>query len=198
MTLPLRLNELQKRLAQNDRSIVDRARRSHLGMENFHEAAVLVPILVEPNMPLRLIFTVRPPGLRHHAGQISFPGGKREKHDASLVDASLREAHEELGIPPGAAQVLGLLDDEPTPTGFIITPVVAALAGPLVLSPAPEEVASVFMAEVDSLGEAARYHNAGEIAYLGETYQLHEYLWEQQRIWGVTARILHKLLALLV
>jgi hypothetical protein len=93
--------------------------------------------------------------------------------------------------------VLGLLDDVPTPTRFVITPVVATLRGPLHMLPNPAEVASVFAAELPALAEPGRYSNNGSRTFLGITYAMHEYRWEPHRIWGATARMVHQLLALL-
>lgn len=187
--LDQRIAELRTRLAARERLVIDEAAQTRLGLQGFHEAAVLVPIVRAPGEPARLIFTVRPDGLRHHSGQIAFPGGQCEASDSHAAGSALREAEEELGIPPQAAEVLGFLDDQPTPTGFVITPVVAVLRGPLTLTPSPDEVADVFLAELDAL---ARLHRAaGEVTYLGRSYSMHEYLWEGRRIWGVTARILY-------
>lgn len=170
--------------------------RMHLELEGFAPAAVLVPVLVEPGVPQRLLFTERRHDLSTHAGQIAFPGGKRDAGDADAAATAIRETSEELGIEPAAVSVLGLLDDVPTPTRFIITPVVALLEGPLHITPNPAEVASVFAPELTALTDPTRYTHNGTRAFLGVSYDMHEYRWEQHRIWGATARILHQLLVL--
>src|SRR5260370_882378 len=131
-------------------------------LDGFLESAVLVPIVVEPDASARLLFTVRPADMSKHAGQIAFPGGKRDPGDADLAATALREAAEELGIEPAAVEVLGLLDDVPTPTGFVITPVVARLLGPLELRPSAREVAEVFAVPLDELRDPTRYKSEGE------------------------------------
>jgi 8-oxo-dGTP pyrophosphatase MutT (NUDIX family) len=170
--------------------------RARVELEGFAPAAVLVPIVVEARVAPRVLFTERRHDLSTHAGQIAFPGGKRDAADADAAATAVRETSEELGIEPAAVTVLGLLDDVPTPTRFIITPVVALLAGPLHIAPNPSEVASVFAPELHALTDPARYTHNGKREFLGVSYDMHEYRWEQHRIWGATARILHQLLSL--
>jgi 8-oxo-dGTP pyrophosphatase MutT (NUDIX family) len=158
---------------------------------------VLVPVVTEPGQPDRLLFTERRHDLSTHAGQISFPGGKREAGDSDSAATAVRETSEELGIEPAAVEVLGLLDDVPTPTRFVITPVVARLRGPLSLRPNPSEVASVFAPELVALADPARHTTNGSRTFLGITYDMHEYRWEPHRIWGATARMVHQLFGLL-
>ena len=134
--------------------------RRALSLPGFREAAVLVPLLREDAQVPRLLFTVRPADMPTHPGQISFPGGKREPADKSLEHTALREAEEELGL-FGGVRVLGLLDDVPTPAGFVITPVLGILTGPVALRPSAREVAEVFSAPIDELQKVHR--SAGEL-----------------------------------
>lgn len=171
--------------------------RQRVALDGFAPAAVLVPIVTEPGQPDRLLFTERRHDLSTHAGQIAFPGGKQDAEDADHAACAVRETTEELGIEPAAIEVLGLLDDVPTPTRFVITPVVARLRGPLAMAPNPAEVASVFAAEVAALRDPERYIANGTRTFLGVTYEMHEYRWEPHRIWGATARMVYQLMALL-
>jgi 8-oxo-dGTP pyrophosphatase MutT (NUDIX family) len=171
--------------------------RARVTIDGFAPAAVLVPIVTEPGQPDRLLFTERRHDLSTHAGQIAFPGGKQDAEDADHAACAVRETTEELGIEPAAIEVLGLLDDVPTPSRFIITPVVAQVRGPLVMKPNPAEVASVFSAEVSALAEPTRYTANGTRTFLGITYEMHEYRWEPHRIWGATARMVYQLMSLL-
>lgn len=166
--------------------------RAQLRLDGFRESAVLVPLVVEEPLPDRLLLTVRCADLTTHAGQVAFPGGKRDPDDPTLEATAMREAAEELGIPPESVEVLGLLDDVPTPTGYVITPVVARVAGPLALTPSAAEVDAVLACEVAALPQV--YQHNGTRTFLGYTYELHEYHWGTHRIWGATARILHQLL----
>jgi 8-oxo-dGTP pyrophosphatase MutT (NUDIX family) len=171
--------------------------RLRILLDGFAPAAVLVPIVTEPGEPERLLFTERRHDLSTHAGQIAFPGGKQDAGDEDAAATAIRETTEELGIEPAAIEVLGALDDVPTPTRFVITPVVARLRGPLELQPNPAEVASVFAADLMALADPARYQSNGSRSFLGVTYEMHEYRWEPHRIWGATARMVHQLMALL-
>jgi 8-oxo-dGTP pyrophosphatase MutT (NUDIX family) len=171
--------------------------RMRILLDGFAPAAVLVPIVTVPGEPERLLFTERRHDLSTHAGQIAFPGGKQDADDEDAAATAVRETTEELGIEPAAIEVLGALDDVPTPTRFVITPVVARLRGPLELQPNPAEVASVFAADLTALADPARYQSNGSRTFLGVTYEMHEYRWEPHRIWGATARMVHQLMALL-
>jgi 8-oxo-dGTP pyrophosphatase MutT (NUDIX family) len=99
-----------------------------LDVPGFRPAAVLVPILDRPAGPT-LLFTRRTEQVPSHKGEISFPGGAREPGEDS-VHAALREAEEEVGLAPVAAEPLGALDDVPSVAGFVVTPVVAAVRVP--------------------------------------------------------------------
>ena len=171
--------------------------RARVDIEGFAPAAVLVPVVTEPGEPDRLLFTERRHDLSTHAGQIAFPGGKQDPEDADAAACAVRETSEELGIEPAAVEVLGLLDDVPTPTRFVITPVVARLRGPLAMAPNPGEVASVFSADLATLFDPSRYTANGVRSFLGITYEMHEYRWEPHRIWGATARMVYQLMLLM-
>ena len=187
--MTLHAEELRAKLAARPRARVE--------IQGFAPAAVLVPIVTEPGQPDRLLFTERRHDLSTHAGQIAFPGGKQDPEDADAAACAVRETTEELGIEPAAVEVLGLLDDVPTPTRFVITPVVARLRGPLTMVPNPAEVASVFAAEVAALADPSRYIANGTRTFLGITYEMHEYRWEPHRIWGATARMVYQLMLLM-
>jgi hypothetical protein len=90
-----------------------------------------------------------------------------------------------------------MLDDVPTPTGFVITPVVAKVEGPVALAPSRDEVAEAFLAELRGLADPAAHSEDGEREWMGVRYPMHKYRWEPWNIWGATARILHQLLELL-
>lgn len=168
--------------------------RQTLRLDGFRESAVLVPIFSEPGREDVLILTVRRADLPTHAGQISFPGGKRDGSDLDAAATALRETSEELGIPATAVEVLGMLDDIPTPTRFVITPVVALISGPVKLSPSAGEVAEVLRCPIDELRRPGAYRENGERTFLGVTYTMLEFPFGDHRIWGATARILFQLL----
>ncbi|MBL8698470.1 MAG: CoA pyrophosphatase [Alphaproteobacteria bacterium] len=107
------------------------------------KAAVLVP-LVERGVDTTILLTRRTAHLTAHAGQISFPGGRIEPEDPSPAHGALREAEEEIGLPPAQVELIGQLDTYITRTGFEVTPVIGLVSGPLSLKPDPFEVAEVF------------------------------------------------------
>lgn len=156
------------------------------------EAAVLVP-LVHVDDDLALVLTVRPTHLRSHPGQIAFPGGKRDPEDVTLIATALREADEELGL--RGAEVLGFLQDIPTPAGIIITPVVGLMTAPVTLTPNAAEVAESFLAPLATL--RAVYRAGMEREFFGHRFIMHEFLYQRWRIWGATAAMIHQLLGLM-
>jgi 8-oxo-dGTP pyrophosphatase MutT (NUDIX family) len=100
-----------------------------------------------------LLLTLRAAGLRSHRGQWALPGGRCDEGETPAM-AALRELHEELGLELGPDDVLGLLDDYPTRSGYLITPVVVWAAASAAISPNPEEVASVHRIALDGIGKA--------------------------------------------
>jgi 8-oxo-dGTP pyrophosphatase MutT (NUDIX family) len=158
-------------------------------------AAVLVLLVTRPE-GLGVVFTLRPAALAAHAGQISLPGGKRTSRDADAAACALREAAEELGLDAAAVEVLGLLDDEITPTGYLVTPVVGLVPHPPTYRPDPGEVAEVFEVPFAVLADPTTVRDMGAIGHGGIDYRLFEYHVGARVIWGVTARIVRQLLAL--
>ena len=156
------------------------------------EAAVLVGLVPRGDAGTQVLLTRRTDALRHHGGQVSFPGGRVEAHDAGALAAALRESGEEIAL--GAAQVapLGYLDPLLTISGFRVTPVVAAIDPDYVPRPDPGEVADVFEVPFRFLMSEANLRQV-EVDYNGRRRSLLEYDWPGQRIWGVTASILYNL-----
>ena len=103
-------------------------------------AAVLIPI-IERDSDLTVLLTERSAELRHHAGQISFPGGGMEAGDLSIANTALREAHEEVGIRPAQVEIAGFLDPTPTVTGFAVTSVIGIVEDSISVSIDEQEVA---------------------------------------------------------
>jgi 8-oxo-dGTP pyrophosphatase MutT (NUDIX family) len=174
------------------------ARARRVGAPPGHPArpsATLVLLAPDP-AGLALVFTRRPQTLRSHAGQISFPGGKCAAGDADAIACARREAAEELGVDPGAVEIVGLLDDVLTPTGFLVTPVVARQRHAVEYHPNADEVAEVFAVPLACLRDPATYRSAGSLSHGGVDYTLHEYHYEGRVIWGATARMVYQLLQL--
>ena len=152
------------------------------------EAAVLVG-LVPRDSGLSVLLTRRTDVLRHHAGQVSFPGGRLEPGDVDAVAAALRETFEEVGIAPARVAPMGYLDAFTTITGFRVLPVVATIDAGYVARPDPNEVAEVFEVPLEFLLDPTNIASLA-VEHRGRVRQVWEFSYPGQRIWGVTAAIL--------
>jgi 8-oxo-dGTP pyrophosphatase MutT (NUDIX family) len=150
-------------------------------------AAVLVPIVDRPDPTV--ILTLRPETMRKHPGQISFPGGRIDPGDDGPVAAALREAEEEIGLPPHEVEIVGIADRYRTITGFEVTPVVGILPPGLPLSPHPGEVAAMFEAPLHYLLDPAHQH-VRTASWRGQERHYYEIDYEGRRIWGATAAMI--------
>ena len=158
-------------------------------------AAVLVPV-IERVEGLTVLFTERAAHLHDHAGQVSFPGGRREKSDASAVFTALRETQEEIGLDPARVEVLGRLPEYRTGTGFSVTPVVGLVRPPFALHPDGFEVAEVFETPLAFLLDPAN-HQRRSMEVGGVMRQYYAMPYEGHFIWGATAGMLVSLYHLL-
>jgi 8-oxo-dGTP pyrophosphatase MutT (NUDIX family) len=146
-----------------------------------------------------VVFTRRTETVEHHKGQISLPGGSQDPTDVDAVHTALREAHEELGLDPGAVEVLATLRDVYVPvSGFVITPVVArlkaeALAEDIVFRPNEDEVAELIEVPLDALRDEA-IHRTELRTVNGVTHHIHYYTYGPYEIWGATGRIIYEFL----
>lgn len=151
-------------------------------------AAVLVPIINRPS-GLTVLLTRRTEHLRDHAGQVSFPGGRCEPDDASPVATALRESVEEVGIQPSQVEVIGVLPDYYTGTGFRVTPVVGLVSPPLNLKLDDFEVADVFEPPLEFLLDPANFRRE-VMEYRGAQRAYWAVPWQGYFIWGATAGML--------
>lgn len=151
-------------------------------------AAVLVPIVLrEPE--LTVLLTQRTAHLHDHAGQVSFPGGRCEAGDASPVATALREAQEEVGLDHARVEVLCMLPEYITGTGFAVTPVVGLVHPPLNLKLDDFEVADVFEPPLAFLLDPAN-RSRQRLEYRGEWREYWAIPWRGRYIWGATAAML--------
>jgi 8-oxo-dGTP pyrophosphatase MutT (NUDIX family) len=157
-------------------------------------AAVLLA-LVPRECGLRVVLTLRKEDLRHHAGQVSFPGGRIEPDDDGPLQAALREAREEIALDPARVQPLGWLDPLATITGFRVVPLVAVLEPDTTFVPDPREVASVFEVPLAHLLAPSNLRRVA-IQFRGRPRHVLEYLPHDggARIWGATASMLQNLI----
>jgi len=155
---------------------------------DFTAAAVLVG-LVPRQAGTQVVLTRRTGGLRHHGGQVSFPGGRIESTDRDAVAAAIRETGEEIGVLSAQIVPLGFLDPLATITGFRILPVVAMVSPHYVALPDPGEVADVFEVPLSFLldPDNLAMHT---LDLRGRPREVLEYRYPSQRIWGATASIL--------
>jgi len=157
-------------------------------------AAVLVG-LVPRASGFQVLLTRRNAGMRHHPGQVSFPGGRIEAADAGPAAAALREAEEETGIPAGSITPLGFLDPLATISGFRVLPLVATLTPGYIARPDPREVEAIFEVPLDWLLAPAHLRQV-EIDAGGRPRTVLEFVEREvdgQRIWGASASILYNL-----
>jgi 8-oxo-dGTP pyrophosphatase MutT (NUDIX family) len=151
-------------------------------------AAVLLPIIERPD-GFTMLFTVRASGLRHHAGQVSFPGGRLDPSDQGPREAALREAAEEVGLAEELVEVAGYLPNYLTITGYSVTPVVGFVRPEFRPAPDAKEVSAAFEVPLKTLLEPGsmqvRYRK-----FFGVTLPYFEMPWGRHLIWGATAAML--------
>jgi len=151
-------------------------------------AAVLLPIVARPEA-LTVLFTRRTAHLRAHSGQISFPGGRVERRDASPEETALRETQEEIGLAPACVEVLGRLADYHTRTGYRVTPVVGLVSLPFALSLDAREVDEAFEVPLSFLLDPAN-HQRHSREFQGRQVEYYAISYGDYYIWGATAGML--------
>ena len=154
-------------------------------------AAVLVAIQPGPD-GARVILTKRASHLKHHPGQIAFPGGKQDSGDASLEATALREAFEEIGLPGAQVEILGRLAPHETITGFTMTPILGLVRDAFEPKVDPEEVEEMFSVPLSHLLDPGCYRIEGRV-WRGAMRRYYTVPYGPYYIWGATARILRGL-----
>ena len=157
---------------------------------NQRQAAVLIPV-VRREQP-GLLLTQRSPHMRKHAGQVAFPVGAVDSSDASLIAAALREAHEEVAIPPETVEVIGVLPPVDSVTGFQVTPVVGIIPPDLQYHASVDEVSAVFEMPLEEALRLGRYHPR-DIHRRGHDHRVWLSWYQHYFVWGMTAGIIREL-----
>jgi 8-oxo-dGTP pyrophosphatase MutT (NUDIX family) len=151
-------------------------------------ASVLLALLERPT-GTTVLFTERAVHLKDHAGQVSLPGGRIVAGETA-AEAALREAQEEVGLPPAAVNVIGSLDEFLTGTGFSVMPVVGVVTNrDFVAKPDPREVAGVFEVPLELILDRSAL-NVGYFERHGSRLLTYELRYSGRRIWGATAAVL--------
>lgn len=151
-------------------------------------AGVLVPVR-QHDTGLSILLTKRSADLKHHAGQVSFPGGRMEESDADIVVTALRETREEVGIAEDQVAILGYLETMPTVTGYAVTPVVGLVDGRVDLNIDRTEVEYSFEVPLPFLLDPSN-HRSVQREWQGLSFSMVEFHFDGQRIWGATAQML--------
>jgi 8-oxo-dGTP pyrophosphatase MutT (NUDIX family) len=166
--------------------------RRHLPQQ-WMRAAVMVPLVERPT-GLTVLLTQRAAHLKAHPGQISFPGGRLESGDAGPWEAALREAHEEIGLAPERASLVGYLRDHMVLTGYLITPAVAFVSPDFELSLDLTEVDDAFEVPLEFVLDRANRIERKRV-FAGQAFTTYDIPFGKRHIWGATAAMLLNLAA---
>jgi 8-oxo-dGTP pyrophosphatase MutT (NUDIX family) len=163
-----------------------------IALGELRPAAVLVPLFARDGED-HLLFTRRTELMKHHRGEISFPGGGRHAEDADLLQTALRETEEEMGIRPADITVLGQLDDFVSIAGYRVTPFVGSFPYPYSCRVNAAEIAEVIEAPLSVLRDPAIWRKENW-RHRGRVHPVHFYTVGGHEIWGLTAAILRQFL----
>jgi 8-oxo-dGTP pyrophosphatase MutT (NUDIX family) len=164
--------------------------------EKIRPAAVLVPVIGREGEPT-ILLTERSADLAHHAGQVSFPGGRVEESDIDHIDTALRETEEEIGLDRRHVEVIGRLDTYFTRTGFVVTPIVGLVRPPFDLTPDPVEVASIFEVPLSFVLDRSN-HERHSREWQNMIRHFYVFPHPEKYIWGATAGMLVNLAELML
>jgi len=151
-------------------------------------AAVMIPVTGSGEV----ILTTRSARLKHHPGQVAFPGGRQDPEDATLAETALRETEEEIGLGRNSVEILGELATHETVTAYRVTPFLALVDAAAPLRPEAGEVAEVFRVPLEHLADPAHYAIEAR-RWQGRWRRYYTVPWGPYYIWGATARMLRAL-----
>ena len=181
--------------SESVRHVLSARERAVAESSALQRASVLLALFATPpEVAPHLWLLRRSEGVRTHRGQVALPGGKREPKDADFLETALRESHEEIGLCPEDVEVLGVLDDRETITGYLITPYVGWIAKPFTPEPLATEVARVFAVPLSVFAEEPR---RTRIPWQGSEREVLSYEVAGELVWGATAGILRQFVELI-
>ncbi len=157
---------------------------------SFKHSAVLMPILFEDGQ-FKFVLTKRTDSLKHHKGEISFPGGGQDKEDQNLIETALRETYEEIGVEQSQIKILGRLDDLFTITRYIITPFVGTIHKKVEYKSNDAEVAELLHVPLDLFLTDEKFKEKAWVRN-GTNYPLYYYYWGDYEVWGATGYIINQ------
>ena len=165
--------------------------------ETFESAAAVLILLVKDGGDWKIVYTRRTTGVRTHQGEVSFPGGAHEFYDADMVQTALRETHEEIGIKQECIKVIGSLDPIRTISNFIVYPIVGIMECNPDFVINHDEVDRVFLIPLSWLKNPENYYEQDHLVenqFVRRVIHYHNF--DGEHLWGLTARITQKLLAI--
>jgi 8-oxo-dGTP pyrophosphatase MutT (NUDIX family) len=185
----------QPTFSESVRRVLASRERAEAESSALQRASVLLALFATPPEEAPHLWLLRrSEGMRTHRGQIALPGGKREPKDADFLATALRESHEEIGLRPSDVDVLGVLDDRETSTGYLITPYVGWIAKPFTPEPLASEVARVFSVPLSAFAVEPR---RTRIPWQGTEREVLSYEVAGEIVWGATASILRHFIELI-
>ncbi len=168
-----------------------RVQRMRRVLRDLPEAGVLVVLTDDPLCP-EIVLTRRASRLSSHAGEVAFPGGKRDPEDVSVLVTALRESHEEIGLPPAAVRVVGSLSQVVSQHGFLVTPYLGVISADAELVPNPAELESLFRVPLAFLLDKQQVV-LERLCFDGTVAHMPRYDYQGYVIWGLTAYVLVEL-----
>lgn len=176
------------------RAILGRRPAAEIHAPQHRRACVLLPLVRNDSGGWSILFTRRSDNLAAHSGQIAFPGGSVENGE-SLPQAAIREAQEEVGIPPRAVELIGRLDDVITHSGFLVAPFVGVIHEPVEYVMQEAEVVEIFEVPFEALLDVTN-PEVRAVPFRGKNYPAYFYHYSNYEIWGLTGRMLKAFLDL--
>jgi mutator protein MutT len=176
------------------RTILGRRPAAEIHAPQHRRACVLIPLIRGASGGWSILFTRRSENLAAHGGQIAFPGGSVENGE-TLAQAAVREAQEEVGIPPRSVELIGRLDDVITHSGFLVAPFAGVIHEPVDYVMQESEVVEIFEVPIEALLDLSN-PEVRAVPFRGKRYPAYFYHYGAYEIWGLTGRMLKAFLDL--